>query len=121
MLKKCLPLLFLCGILSAADLPGGWKIYRSAKNTVQGTVSLQGKNIRVTDPDNKVENGITQTFDVAPGSYFRIRTQVHTLSCVLACSAFFCSFSASISGAFASLVPNSIAAPVLVSRLLKAL
>ena len=76
MLKKCLPLLFLCGILSAADWPGGWKIYRSAKNTVQGTVSLQGKNIRVTDPDNKVENGITQTFDVAPGSYFRIRTQI---------------------------------------------
>ena len=76
MLKKILPFLFLCGVLSAAALPDGWAPYHSAKNTAPGTVTLQGKNIRITDPDDKVETGITKTFDITPGSYFRICTQV---------------------------------------------
>lgn len=76
MLMKVFLLLALCGTLSAAALPDGWQPYHSARDAVRGTVALQGKNIRITDPNNKVENGITKLFDIAPGSYFRIRTQV---------------------------------------------
>ena len=61
MLKKMLPLLFLCGMVSAAELPDSWKPYMSAKNAEPGTVTLQDKMVRVVDPGKGVEAGITKT------------------------------------------------------------
>ncbi len=76
MLKKMLPLLFLCGMVSAAELPDSWKPYMSAKNAEPGTVTLQDKMVRVVDPGKGVEAGITQTIPCAPGDYVRLTVDV---------------------------------------------
>lgn len=76
MFWKMLPLLFLCGMVSAIDLPDKWKPYMSAKNAEPGTVTLQDKMVRVVDPGKGVEAGITKTILCAPGDYVRLTVEV---------------------------------------------
>ena len=77
MLEKLLPLFMLCGTLCAAEIPGGWKPYHSAPaGAEKGVVEYTGNHIRVSDPGDKTECGITQTFNCPPGSCFRFSVEV---------------------------------------------
>lgn len=76
MLEKMLPLFVLCGSLCAADLPDGWNVYRSPKNSTSGSVTLQDKVIHVVDPGDEVEVGIAKDIPCVPGDYIRISAEV---------------------------------------------
>ncbi len=74
---KLLPLLILCGTLSAANLPDGWQPYMSVKDAEPGTVTLQDNNmIRVVDPGTGVEAGISKIIPCAPGDYIRVTADI---------------------------------------------
>ena len=79
MIWKLLPVFMLCGMLSASELPEGWKPYLSVtknSNAAPGKVELQDNWIRITDPGDKVENGIVKTFPCTPGDYVRVTVEV---------------------------------------------